>query len=227
MKHSIIIMAKVPRAGNVKTRLQPFLSADECRALAHAFLFDTIEKARTCADSVVVAFAPAAEKDYFADLRDDEKIVLIEQRGADLGAKMNHAAAHVFRENPAAHVVIIGSDSPNFPPEFIAQAFENLANGADAVLGATADGGFYLLGLRANHAAIFDSVEWSSPRVYTQIRENMRRLNFKTAAIPDWFDVDYPADLRRLRDELTGDAAMRKIAPRTYEWFSNAPENKF
>jgi rSAM/selenodomain-associated transferase 1 len=140
-------MAKVPRAGNVKTRLQPFLSAEQCRTLAEAFLYDTINKTRNVCEELVIAFAPAHEKNYFADF-DCKNLTLIEQNGEDLGEKMFNAFKFVLSVSTDTNVLIIGTDSPTFSVEFIERAFEALESNSETVLGKSEDGGFYLIGLR-------------------------------------------------------------------------------
>ncbi len=211
-------MAKLPRAGNVKTRLQPFLSAEQCSSLAKAFLYDTIHKARSVCDCLIIAFAPAHEKDYFADSF-FENSLLIEQRGADLGEKMSNAFECAFRRNADSTVAVIGTDSPTLPVEFIERAFEFLEINAGAVLGKSDDGGFYLIGLqRRIPPRLFDNTEWSSPRVFEQIARNIERLEMNLRLVPDWFDIDAPDDLRRLRDEILNNAQAQKIAAQTFQW---------
>ncbi len=217
MNRSIIIMTKVPRAGNVKTRLQPFLSPAECETLAEAFLADAISKVRGVCDRLIVAFAPENEKSYF-DKFTAENLTLVAQRGADLGEKMFQAFEFAFDSNSNANALIIGTDSPTFPVEFIESAFDFLEKNAETVLGTTDDGGFYLLGLRENHSPIFEDVEWSSPQVFTQTTRNIERLKLTLQLVPAWYDVDAPEDLRRLRDEFSQSERARKIAPQTFHW---------
>ncbi len=234
-------MAKVPRAGNVKTRLQPFLAAEQCRTLAEAFLFDTINKTRNVCDELIIAFAPAHEKSYFAGLP-NENLTLIEQKGADLGEKMFNAYEFAFSVNSDVKVLMIGTDSPTFPANFIKQAFEVLESNAEIVLGKSEDGGFYLIGLKKTLPSLFDSIEWGSPLVYEQIMRNIEKLKIKPELIPDWYDVDNSRDLTRLRDEILRCKQTQKLTPRTFQWLisnseifnSNSnpalislPENKF
>lgn len=241
MKRTIIIMAKVPRAGNVKTRLQPFLSAEQCSALAEAFLHDTINKTRNVCDRLIIAFAPASEKNYFADLT-GENLTLIEQTGADLGEKMANAFEFAFRANSDANVLTIGTDSPTFPTSFIERAFEELESNAETVLGKSEDGGFYLIGLKKTSPRLFENIEWSSSLVCGQTTRNIERLKIKLSLIPNWYDVDNRDDLLRLRAELLNDEETQKIAPKTYRWLIlnsqiftvnanslsfSEPENKF
>lgn len=221
MKRTIIIMAKVPQAGNVKTRLQPYLSGEQCRTLAEAFLSDAIDKTRNLCDELIVAFAPAGEENYFAKFA-VENLTIIEQTGADLGEKMAHAFEFVFKLNSDVNVLMIGTDSPTFPPDFIEESFAALESEAsDAVLGKSADGGFYLIGLRENPAGLFGQIEWSSPEVFEQMTRNISSLNLELKLLPEWFDVDTPDDLRRLREEVSGDEQMQTGAPQTFRWLAS------
>lgn len=222
MNRVIIIMAKVPRAGNVKTRLQPFLTPEECRTLSESFLSDAISKTKNLSKQMVIAFAPADEKGYFGKFA-IENLILIEQKGADLGEKISNAFEAVFSLNSNASVLMIGTDSPTFPPKFIEETFTALESGADAVLGKSADGGFYLIGLRKNPSRLFERIEWSSPKVFEQMTRNINSLNLNLKLIPEWKDVDTPDDLRRLHEEISGNARMQKDAAQTHRWLiSNA-----
>ena len=213
MPRTIIIMAKIPVVGKVKTRLQPFLSPEQCAELAAAFLRDTLKKAQTVCINTILAYSPAAETKSSDEFLPPD-LVTIEQTGASLGEKMSNAFDFVFKRNSDSAVVMIGTDSPTFPGEYIEQAFEFLEAGSQAVLGKSADGGFYLIGLRNSAPQIFNRVEWSSSKVYAQITANLKK--FKT--VPDWYDVDTPDDLTRLRDELTDDEEAQNNAAETYRW---------
>lgn len=219
MKRTIIIMAKVPRAGNVKTRLQPFLSPEESRALAEAFLFDAINKARNVCDKIIVAFSPSGEKSYFDEFEMRGDLILIEQKGADLGERMANAFEFAVGADLETAVVMIGTDSPTFPIEFAEKAFADLETRAEIVLGKSDDGGFYLIGLKKIFPTLFDRIEWSSAKVFEQITANVENLKIGALElISDWYDVDEFADLLRLRDELLETKAARKNAPATYQW---------
>ncbi len=211
MKSTIIIMAKVPRAGNVKTRLQPFLSPAQCVSLSEAFLEDAIYKAQNRANDLIIAFSPGSERGYFAKF-ENNKFTLLAQKGENLGEKMFNAFQFAFANNSDA-VVMIGTDSPTFPAEFINRAFENLQN-SDTVLGESEDGGFYLIGLRTLRKEIFADVEWSSPETFEQTTKNIRNIGLKLFCLPIWFDVDFPDDLIKLNKDLAQDS---DIAPKTYK----------
>ena len=208
-------MTKVPVAGNVKTRLQPHLTAEQCATLAACFLSDTVSKIESLQIPLIIAFAPVEQRQNLLKILPEEQI-LVEQTGANLGEKMFNAFQFAFSQNIDA-VVMIGTDSPTFPGEFITRAFEKLSK-SDAVIGRTTDGGFYLIGLRILRKEIFAAVEWSSPQTFEQTAQNIEKLHLKLARLPDWYDVDTPDDLDVLRADL---AKNPDAAPQTFEFIKN------
>ena len=208
-------MAKVPIAGTVKTRLQPFLSAEQSATLAECFLRDAVSKAKSLSNELIIAYTPVEKRDVLLTTLPNEQI-FIEQKGANLGGKMFHAFEFAFSQNSDA-VVMIGTDSPTFPAQFITQAFEMLLE-TDAVLGKTADGGFYLIGLRKLKKEIFETIEWSSPKTFEQTARNIENLNLKLSFLPNWYDVDTPDDLKRLIKDLSKNPS---IAPKTFEFLES------
>jgi len=215
MKKVIIIMAKVPIAGTVKTRLQPFLSAEQSATLAECFLRDAVSKAKSLSNELIIAYTPVEKRDVLLTTLPNEQI-FIEQKGANLGGKMFHAFEFAFSQNSDA-VVMIGTDSPTFPAQFITQAFEMLSE-TDAVLGETADGGFYLIGLQKLEKEIFEAVEWSSPKTFNQTVQNIENLGLKFSLLPNWYDIDMPDDLKRLKKDLSKNPS---IAPKTFEFLES------
>jgi rSAM/selenodomain-associated transferase 1 len=199
-------MAKAPRAGLVKTRLAEALGADRAAALYRAFLADTLEmacevRARRLTVESALCFSPpdAAEEFGFAAGAFD---LALPQRDGDLGAKL----AGMFDDLLDAgreRVIAIGADSPTLPPSLVATAFERLEGGADVVLGPTADGGYYLVGLRKHQPELFVDVPWSTDRVLGTTLERSRALGLETVVLDDWYDVDTTDELSRLRRELT------------------------
>jgi rSAM/selenodomain-associated transferase 1 len=215
----IVVMAKAPRAGEVKTRLVPPLNNCQAASLAACFVRDTVLKALRIVEDVKIAFAPT-------DGRTDLEAILpsgllwLEQHGHDLGERLESVAAHVsslgFRP-----FIILGADSPTLPSIFIKAALEALQYGhAEISLGPTTDGGYYLVGLNRAAPGLFQNIDWSSPRVYQQTAANAAAMNLRLHSCPMYYDVDTPPDLYRLRDEITSEE-MRKRAPGTYQWFMN------
>ena len=216
MKKAIIIMAKVPEAGKVKTRLQPALTSNESAELATAFLQDTENKAKTITDNLIVAFSPINKKNELENIL-QHKPFLIEQRGDNLGEKMFNAFKFAFEASSDA-VVMIGTDSPTFPADHIEQAFEFLDLETDVVLGKTEDGGFYLIGLRKLDTQIFENVSWSSDETFEQVWKNTMDLGLHLREVPSWYDVDEPEDLEKLLYEITHNENARRRAMKTFEY---------
>lgn len=208
-------MAKVPLPGAVKTRLEPFLSPESCAALATAFLVDTTEKARRVSENVIIAFSPASEKPALSKIIGDNSASFA-QTGNNLGERIVSSFENAFASG-ADSVVMIGTDSPTFPADYIEQAFEFLELETDVVLGKTTDGGFYLIGLRKAVPAIFTDVRWSSPKTFEDVYRNASRLELHIREVPSWYDVDEPHDLKKLRVELTNNANARRRAPQTFK----------
>ncbi|HEX8336523.1 MAG TPA: DUF2064 domain-containing protein, partial [Pyrinomonadaceae bacterium] len=185
---------------------------------------DTVSLALRFGAAVFVAYAPADGRAALegalraAPPGEAGDILWLEQRGSSLGERLagvvECAAAEGF-----GPLLLVGADSPTLPPAFLAAALRGLADGgADVALGPTDDGGYYAVGVREPAPGLFDSVEWSTPRAYAQTARNAARLGMRLLELPRWYDVDTPADLARLRAELSGDEAARRRAPSTCEW---------
>jgi len=212
-------MVKVPYPGTVKTRLQPFLTPEKCAELAAAFLRDAENKAKTVCNNTILAYSPVEQRNALLVNISQSKNILVEQTGANLGERMFNAFEFAFAQDSDA-VVMIGTDSPTFPADFIGQAFNFLKTDSDIVLGKTEDGGFYLIGLRKNHIGLLDNIAWSSASVFEQTTRNVKRLGLRLKQIPKWYDVDTAADLFRLREEILAAENLRFHAPNTFQWLA-------
>ena len=204
---AVAVKAKAPRAGHVKTRLCPPLSAAEAAALARAFLLDAIALVRGL-DGVrpALAFAPAEARALFAELAPG--FALLAQRPGDLGARMRGALEDLLARG-APGAILVGSDVPTLPRGVLAHAVSRLRD-ADLVLGPSEDGGYYLIGVRAPRPALFEAIAWSTDTVCAETVARARSLGLDVVLLPTWFDVDTPADLDRLEAALdTGRAAAR------------------
>lgn len=222
MKRAIIIMAKIPAAGAVKTRLHSILPPEKCAALAAAFLEDTLTKAATVCKNIILAYSPASERVIPENTLPGE-IFLLEQKGANLGKRMANAFDFAFRENAA--VVMIGTDSPTFPAEYLVEAFAALEKDSEIVLGKSTDGGFYLIGLRKRFPEIFARVEWSTPQVFTQITKNIENSGVENLyLLPAHYDVDEPEDFLMLKNELLADKNLQRLAGKTHRWLTENRE---
>ena len=201
---AVVIMAKAPRAGHVKTRLCPPLSPDEASALYECFLRDKIAQVRTLAGVTgVIAFTPDDSGPLFGQLAPGFRLVA--QRGGDLGSRLLHTLETLLGDGHAA-AIAVDSDTPTLPTDFLRQAVELLSMAkADVVLGPADDGGYYLIGLRQPWPTLFADMPWSTPDVLPETMRRAEAARLSVACLPPWFDVDTPDDLGRLVTSLGGD----------------------
>ncbi len=216
MKKAIIVMTKVPEAGKVKTRLQPFLTPAQSAEISAAFLQDAESKANMFVENVIVAVSPFDERNKLDEILQHQP-TLIEQTGETLGDIMLNAFKFAFEKGMDA-VVMFGTDSPTFPADFIEQAFEFLELETNIVLGKTEDGGFYLIGLKVLDTRIFENVSWSSAETFEQVRQNIMNLKLHLREVPGWYDVDEREDFKKLQNELANNKNAQRRAINTFEW---------
>ena len=199
MNHCLIIFAKEPQKGKVKTRLQSFLSQSQCLDLYKAFLKDTIDLAKKVkCQKRILAYASRKNPQYLRSIA--KSFELYRQNGRNLGDKM-HNAFKFANKNKADKTVIIGSDSPNLPIGLIKDAFTNL-NKSDLVLGPSIDGGYYLIGLKKPLRKLFRDVKWSSENVLDKTIKNARDANKKVALLKVWYDIDDKESLVHLINDI-------------------------
>ena len=213
-------MAKVPRPGTVKTRLRPLLSDVQSAKLATCFLRDTVAKAARLTPNVVIAYSPDDGEAEIAALLPGQHLY-IAQKGVDLGERLQSAVA-VSETLGFGPIVLVGTDSPTLPDEYIHAAFKHLAvNEKGIAVGPADDGGYYLIGMSRAESELFRGIEWSSKWVFEQTMANARNIS-KTRIIelPRWYDVDTADDLARLCIELEADENARSRAPETFRWIA-------
>ncbi len=199
MRRALLIVGKAPQAGSAKTRLVPPLSPADAAALYRGFLLDSVALGLGLGWERVSVVHPTGHQQALMEFL-PEPVQLFEQRGGDLVT----ALASAFEAHLAEgfdRVVLIGSDNPTLPRAPIDNACAALDQ-FDLSIGPTADGGWYLLGMREPHVGVFENVEWSTPRVYAQTLDQAERLGLRVHAVQEWYDVDEPSDLDRLQREL-------------------------
>jgi rSAM/selenodomain-associated transferase 1 len=192
----LIIFAKEPRPGQVKTRLSPPLSPEEAAQLYHSFLLDILEEmAQVPGMRLAVGFSPLMAQGFFRGLA-PPGTDLFPQEGADLGERMARAIARGFAAD-FGPVVLRGSDVPDLPAAVVSEAREVLAAGqAQVVLGPCPDGGYYLVGLAEPHPPLFQGPAWSSRTVLTDTLRLARQLGLRVHLLPPWPDIDTYDNLR-------------------------------
>jgi len=226
---AIAVMAKAPQAGQSKTRLSPPLTPHQAAALSAAFLRDATENirlaARTASIAGYVAYAPDGATHLFDDhLAAGTGLVLADGTAIDLaginglGRSLLHAVTSLLAAGHES-VCLLNADSPNLPTRFLIDAAKALAAPGDrVVLGAADDGGYYLIGLKRPHAALFRDIAWSSARVSCQTLQRAEKAGLETVLLPKWFDVDDLASLHRLADSLTDAGDGPYAAPAVRAW---------
>lgn len=162
-----------------------------------------------------LAFAPEGE-DYFRRHYGDQR--LLAQRGKDLGERLHHVFVDLFRMGYDA-IVVADSDSPTVPLASIEQAYEWLSGqNRDVVLGPSADGGYYLVGLRRPTEEIFRNIPWSTPAVLDSTLKRASESRLSVALLPQAYDIDVEENLERLWKDFMSSEASRELAPKTFAY---------
>lgn len=190
----MIVFARAPVPGRVKTRLVPLLG-EKGAALLHARLLEkTLDTAKAAGFDGVYLYCDAGIRGkYFRGIQKRFGVHLRAQGGGDLGDRMFRA----LRRHPGA--VLIGSDCPALRPSDLRAAVRALRAGADAVLSPAEDGGYPLIGLRRAARQLFEGVAWGSEQVLAQTRRRLSRLGWRWKELRMLWDVDRPEDVLRLK----------------------------
>ncbi|MBM4258590.1 MAG: glycosyltransferase [Deltaproteobacteria bacterium] len=217
MSNTLIIFAKAPIVGQVKTRLCPPMTLEQAAGLATYFLIDTVERACSLPDvQVYVAFTPTDSESVFRALL-SFPVHYVAQRGHSLGERELNVFRDLQQQEPRK-VVLIGSDIPTLPRSHLQEAFTLLGDpGCNVVLNPTEDGGYCLIGMREPHAVLFENISWSTPAVLQETLAQAQRHNLKVKLLPSWYDVDEASDLHRLATDLSQPDRAAE-APRTREF---------
>jgi rSAM/selenodomain-associated transferase 1 len=210
---ALILFAKEPIPGKVKTRLVPPLTPEGAAELYDSMLRDTIARIGLLEgiDRYLFYDGENGALEFFTEAAPG--MTCLPQEGADLGERMAEAMRQVIAIGHDI-AVIIGSDSPDLPMEFIINSINKLSAGdCEAVFGPTEDGGYYLVGLTRLHEELFIGIPWSSDRVMDETLARAAKAGIRASLLPLWHDVDSAADLDR--PELLEEASL---APLTREF---------
>ena len=191
--YRILLFAREPVEGRVKTRLAPVLGEAGALDLHRQLLrrqIDVLNEAELCPAELWVDGDPAHQA--FAAFRGERQ----RQVEGDLGDKMLHAARRALDRH--AGVLLIGSDCPGLDAAYLEAALAALQSGLEAVLGPAEDGGYVLLGLRRAEEGVFAGIEWGGPRVLEQTRARLEALEYSFGVMTPLPDIDRAADLEHL-----------------------------
>ena len=202
----MIVFARAPEPGRVKSRLVPLLG-EQGAARLHARLVQRTLRTAVASgfDQVYLYCSPAMNSIFFRRIQRRFGVRLCAQGRGSLGERMYRSFKRVLRRHPGA--VLIGSDCPALRPADLRAAARALRAGADAVLAPAEDGGYPLIGLRRVSRRLFDGMAWGSPRVLAQTRGRLKALRWRWRELRTLWDVDRPADVVRLKNS-------RLLAPR-------------
>lgn len=220
---ALIIFAKAPIPGQVKTRLCPPLTPDEAATLHGSFVLDTLERSKTAVTKLrlpmdrYLACAPDASHVFFKIMEERHGVRVLDQVGENLGARMTQVFTSTFARG-YKQVLIIGTDVPSLPLTHYRQALVLLTT-HDLVLGPAHDGGYYLIGLTRAIPDLFAGIPWSTDQVLALTKQKAQALGLKTALLPEWCDIDTIEDLRSLIAAQAQDGKKPKqeqiFSPRT------------
>jgi len=216
-ERALIIMAKAPRVGHVKTRLASSLPAEAVVGLYRSMLEDTVDLARSVSTDIVAIVCPTSD---VADLSSWlPAIETVGQQGVGLAAGLA-SAFRIFINRGYRRVVALDGDSPQLPPETLNKAFQ-LLDTADVVVGPTTDGGYYLVGSKTVQAELFNTQGMGTGSALGSLVAIAQGLNLRVAQTETAYDVDEAEDLARLACDLR---LSPHRAPRTAAWLAQRPE---
>lgn len=229
---AVILFTRVPEPGRTKTRMMPYLSAEECAELQSCFLRDiSAEISKTGADLFVCYDAPDGEKKqpahhnaqtgekkqpahYNAQAGEKKLRALcgqaayFPQTGEDLGARMHNALARVFEEGYTS-CLLFGSDIPEIRSEDLLKAFDQLGR-HDVVIGPSADGGYWLIGMHRPHSCLFENRQYSHGSVLEELIRTAGQEGLSAGLCRELQDMDTPSDLADFRSRMRRDPALRR-----------------
>jgi uncharacterized protein len=208
----LVIMAKAPRPGEVKTRLARRLSPEAVVDFYCCLLDDTLALAQSLGDVEVAIMCPDSDVNELARLAGNE-VSVVPQNGEGLAAGLTSVFAH-FAEGRQRRVIAFNSDSPHLPGSVLECAFETLA-AHDVVVGPTHDGGYYLVGAKASHPTLFANDGMGTSSALERLLARARAFELSVGFADSFYDIDVADDLTRLVEELR--LAPEK-APRTAAW---------
>ena len=194
---AVVVFARAPRPGAVKTRLVPPLAPEEAAALHARLVKRTLETARAASyRRIELHGTPDIDDPFFRFCAGHFGAALVAQSGADLGARMLAAFESALADCP--RVLLLGSDCPALTARHLRQADRALRDGADAVFVPCEDGGYALIGLKRVDPRLFEGVAWGGASVMEDTRARLQQMRWRWRELETLWDVDRPEDYERL-----------------------------
>jgi hypothetical protein len=199
----IIVFAKAPIAGEVKTRLLPSMDAPVVTALHEQLVLYSLNTAvESKVGPVELWCTPSTDHPFFIQCTNKFRIELHLQTQGDLGRRMAYAFDETLKRAPMA--LLMGTDCPPLTFDDLKEATMILCQGVQAVISPAEDGGYVLIGLRQYEPTLFEGISWGTSSVLEETRERLRRLRWNWQELPQRWDVDRPEDVERLKREGYG-----------------------
>jgi len=217
----LVIMAKAPRPGSVKTRLAQSLSLQSVTELYRCLLSDTIALAQSLDQVEVVIMCPVPDVEELSRAV-GSTVPIVAQTGQGLAAGLTSVFAH-FTTRGNQRVIAFNSDSPHLPASVLVAAFDSLESD-DLIVGPTYDGGYYLVGARASYPGLFTSDGMGTGSALETLLRRAGALGLSVHLTDPFYDIDVAADLSQLADDLK---RIPGKTPRTAKWlFERASEGR-
>lgn len=216
----LVVMAKAPRAGRVKTRLSSKYPVTVIVELYRCLLADTLTLGLSIPNTQLAVMAPPEDLDEVAALL-PAGVRGIAQHGTGLADALA-SVFDTFTADRPRRVIAFNSDSPHLPASVLDDAFAVLLT-HDLVAGPTEDGGYYLVGATAPHATLFDPCPLSTSGALAALLANARSKDLTYRLTREWFDVDVASDLARLAAALRlNPSAAPRTAAHLHSWSDRA-----
>ena len=192
----VLLLAKAPRPGLVKTRLVPLLGTEGAAALQARLIKHALKTAREASLGAIELHGAPADDDFLRYCAGHYGAALLPQAAGDLGERMRSALGRALEAADCA--ILIGADCPALTTRHLRLAAHALDDGDDAVFAPTEDGGYALVGLKRCDARLFEGIAWSTPTVMDETRARLRGLGWRWHELDTLWDVDRPGDYERL-----------------------------
>lgn len=210
---ALVIFAKAPIPGQVKTRLCPPVTPDEAATLQGTLVLDVIEKSRTAERQMdrYLACSPSREHPFFKVMEGRHGLRLLDQVGTDIGARMAGVFEELFRAGYQS-VVMVGTDVPALQAAVFLDAL-TLLGGHDLVLGPAEDGGYFLIGMKRPLPELFREIPWSTAEVRALTLTKAAALGLSVAQLPMSRDIDRVVDLLALAQMVPSGKGKGQAGP--------------
>ncbi|MCU7809858.1 MAG: TIGR04282 family arsenosugar biosynthesis glycosyltransferase [Candidatus Thiodiazotropha sp. (ex Notomyrtea botanica)] len=196
--NAVLIFAKAPYAGQVKTRLIPAIGERAATELYARLLEREIAWiVNETPYDIELWVSPDTTHPLLQSLAQAHPLSLFVQQGKDLGERMGYAARQALKRY--RRIVLLGVDCPALTADHLQQTFDWLIAGEDAVIGPAEDGGYVLLGLNAWDDSLFHGHEWGKETVAESTRQAVSKIGWRWRELPVLWDLDRPSDLQQLK----------------------------